>query len=277
MYDPYAITVCCDGAMDYDKNQTGGNGFFIEFPESVGLDSVSKSFRNDRQGIYRLEILSILEAMEELIAIDKRLPITISKASGVKIYTDRFSVTDETQLNRFNIARYRKNDWKNDEGKPIKNRDLIERVDKTRTKLETVIKGRVEIFYHREKKNKVADKLSKLGKKTIARGKVIAKKKKLNVSPRMFDGPEIDHALLHPGDYLNINVYKWELVDDQYEIGLEIIDGRYKGMTMKIYVDRQLKNFLHRQHQYSIQIERSYRHHAAISKAEEIDKDKTTS
>jgi ribonuclease HI len=120
MHNPYAIQVHCDGAMSYDKNQTGGNGFYIEFPESIDKESISVSIRNDKQGIHRLEMISILESIEKLLSIERNQPGILRKASSVEIYTDRYSVTDEKFLNPYRIKEWRNKRWKNHEGADIK-------------------------------------------------------------------------------------------------------------------------------------------------------------
>lgn len=272
-YNPYTINVHCDGAMDYDKNQTGGNGFFIEFPESIGMEPIYRSCRNDGQGIHRLEMISIAEAINELINLDKRNPGLLSKSSGVRIYTDRFYATDETQLNPFRIATYKKNHWENDEGKPIKNKEILDKISTLRKKLSNVVKGSVEINYHKEKRNKTADKLSKKGKRGILPGNLSFKKKSVKISPRKFSGPEINYSALTQGETLNVRVYKAELVGDEYEVGAEIIDGIFSGMTIKIYINKDIRSKIHRQHNYKIIIGSPYRHHILISHFEEIIQD----
>lgn len=265
MDDPRAITVHCDGAMDYDTKQTGGNGFVIDFPEVFDLEPIMRSLRNDRQGVHRLEMISIFEAIEELISLEKRHPGMLKKASGVLIYTDRLRVTDNELLNPYRLQDWRRNGWNTHEGKPVKDKDLLDRIDKSRKKLSQIVGGRVEVNYKRRKQNKLADKLSKMGKKTTLQGKHILLKKNRQVSRREFDGVEIDYSQINEGDSLFVRVYAWERVQDQFEISVEIIDGPYTGRSAQIYIPSVEKENVHRHHNYEIQVINVYTHHLRAS------------
>ncbi len=152
-FNPYAIYVRCDGSMIYDSRSSGGIGYVIEFPDKFNLETIAVS-----DGIYtdanieRLEILSIIEAMEatiEQINIHPQL-----KGSPVRVITDRHALRDESRTNPYKIAEWRRLKWKTYENKPIKNKDLIDRLDKTRTKLNKLVQGQVNIEWRRRKENK---------------------------------------------------------------------------------------------------------------------------
>lgn len=270
MNNPYVITIHCDGTMEYNSKQVGGNGFIIEFPDSFNLDPITRYLRNDRQGINRLEMISILEAIEELLSFDKKNPGVIRNASGVTIYTDRFNATDDKALNPYRIQGYRKNHWKTFEGKPVKDKDLLDRIDKTRKKLAQAVDGRVDISYKREKQNKAADKLSKLGKRSVIHSKRIIQKKNRNIAPRKFDGSEIDYSSIHSGDSFVVHVYAWESVQNEIEIIVEIMEGLYISRTIKLYVDPATKRDIHRQHIYEIEISEVYAHHVRVNSYKEV-------
>lgn len=269
MSNPYAIQVHCDGAMNYDRHQTGGNGYHIEFPESIDKEPIFKSIRNDQQGIHRLEIISILEAITELILLDKKEPGILRKAGSVEIYTDRYSVTDTTTLNAYRIKGWRKNKWNNYEGAAIKNSKLIDELDKARTKLRNLVGGYVAISYRKEKLNKIADKLSKQGKTTTNRGRKIVEKKKRNVIKRIFDGDEITYTDLSSGKRLNVRVYAWEVIKTEVEVCFEITSREFRGMIIKSRVSHAQKANLHRGHMYSIKIADVCRHHVTINSYKE--------
>ena len=42
-FNPHALYINCDGAMDYDSINAGGVGFVIKFPESAQLEDISVS------------------------------------------------------------------------------------------------------------------------------------------------------------------------------------------------------------------------------------------
>lgn len=274
MHNPYAICIHCDGAMDYDSKQTGGNGFVIEFPDDLNLDPITRSFRNDGQGINRLEMISILEAMEELLSKKNSLPL--NRASGVVIYTDRYNATDEQALNPYRIKEYRKNGWKNHEGKAIKDKEILDKIDKARTKLSQIVGGRVEIKYKKEKHNKTADKLSKIGRAGNERGRKIISKKNKQITRRQFNGPEIDYRTLTVGDVLKVRVYAWEPIQEQCEVSTEILSKRNKGEKLKVYIDLKDKAIVNRSHVYKIKVKEVFRHHVLVEYFKEIPKKPTS-
>ncbi len=163
--------------MDYDPRQTGGNGFIIEFPDSMNLPPITRALRRDNQGIHRLETISILESIEELLQFGKKHPEALRKGTGVTIYTDRIRVTDDELINPYRVRDYRKRRWYTHEGKPVKDSDLLDRIDKGRKKLARDIRSRVEIPYSPEKKTRSADTLSKLGKRIGTRSTKVIKNK----------------------------------------------------------------------------------------------------
>ena len=270
MKNPHAICIHCDGAMDYNIKHTGGNGFIIEFPDSFNIDPILKSIGNEGHQIHQLEIISILESMEELLFFYKRNPSTPHCSSGVLVYTDRFSVPD--LLNPFRIREYRRNKWKNHEGKAIIDKDLIDKVDKMRNKLSQVVGGRVEINYEREKNNKIADKLSKAGKKTLIKSKRFILKKNKRVNKRKYDDIEINYGVLKVGDELSIRIYAWEMIEEQYELSVEICDGDFLGKTIKVYIDQEMKNKLHLSYCYLVAVKKIYKHHIVIKLLKEVGK-----
>lgn len=68
-YNPYAIYVRCDGSMKpKEKDNPGGIGFWIEFPESSGLEIIEEyEGIFTKTSIHRLEMFAIIRAMEGVI------------------------------------------------------------------------------------------------------------------------------------------------------------------------------------------------------------------
>ena len=264
MSNPQAIQVHCDGAMDYDTNQTGGNGFEIAFPDVFELEPVTKSIRNDGQGIHRLEMISIIESMEELLSILKENPELARGSAGVEIYTDRFSVTDGELIGPYRIRDWRKNKWRTHEGKPVKNSDLLDRIDKTRLKLSKAVGGLVTVTFKRRTQNKVADKLARAGKLTATRGKRLIEKNKRRVIKRIYDGDEVDYSRVSSDAIIEVRVYAWMPVNNDYEICFESCSGDFEGHIIKTYVTQELKDQLQRGHFYMINIAEVFKHHIRI-------------
>ncbi|MFC1802261.1 RNase H family protein [Patescibacteria group bacterium] len=264
MNNPNAIQIHCDGAMDYDSRQTGGNGFIIEFPDSFKIDPIVGSIRNDNQGIHRLELISLVEAMESLLIFARQNSTLIRDAGGVEIYTDRFSATDELLTNPYKIKSWRKNGWKNHEEKEIKDRDILDKIDKTRIKLSKAVGGYVEISHKRRKENKTADKLSKKGKKSLNRGVKIFEPKKRRFIKRLYEGSEVNYSAVNSGLEFEVRVYAWEPVGKRFEVCFEVCSGDFEGCIIKAYISEDFKLKLHRGHFYLIRIDSVFNHHVEI-------------
>lgn len=257
-----AILVFTDGAMDRDPKQTGGTGFVIKFPHFVGLPDVQESFRRDGQGIHRLEMIAILEALDWLNKWLKKNGELVQNVSGVVINTDRHSLTE--LLNPWKISAWRRQGWKNHEGKPIKDSDLLDSIDKSRTKLSKTIRGRIEIKYLRRKHNKEADKLSKRGKIGVEKSKIIIGGKASKISQRLFDGEEIRYSNLSVGDSLEVRVYMKDPVQREFEVVGEISDGEHFGKKIRIYVSFLEELELHRHHYYRFTVKEVLKHHIRV-------------
>lgn len=256
------IHIHTDGAMDLDTEQTGGTAYVIKFPESLGIQNIEESFRRDRQGIHRLEMIAILEAIEALIKWTKNNTKYLRNISGVIIHTDRISLTE--LLNPWKISGWRRSGWKNHEGKPIKDKDLLDKIDKARKKLNNKIRGRIEIVYIRRKYNKQADNLSKKGKVSVNKHRKIINEKNSKVANRLFDGEEVRYGDLRVSDQLEVRVYMKDPVQKDFEVSAEISGGEHFGKKIKIYVSFIEELELHRHHYYKVTIKDVYKHHIRI-------------
>lgn len=272
MSNDNAIEVYTDGAMDRDTRQTGGTGFVVRFPDCIDIPNIEESFRRDNQGIHRLEMIAILEAM---VTLNKWLKINSTHAkdiSNILFHTDRHSLTE--LLNPWRVSGWRRRGWKNHEGKPIKDKDLFDNIDKLRKKLSDKIGGRVEIVYVRRKYNKEADGLSKRGKTGFEKNKLIVDAKLSKISRRLFDGDEITYSELSAGDNLDVRVYRKDSVQKEFEVLGEISDGEHFGKKIRIYVSFVDELELHRHHYYRVTVKEVRKHHIRImSDFEEIDAD----
>ena len=271
MNNPHAIQIHCDGAMDYDPQQTGGGGYEITFPDSIDAEPIQYFYRSDGRGIHRLEMISIIHAMEGLLEYAKANPDIVRQASGVEIYTDRHSVTDGELINPYKIQGWRKNKWKNYEGKDIKDADLLDKIDKTRLKLAKAVGGQVSVDFKRRKENKVADKLSKVGKKSRNYNKKEYRAKNRRVIRRLYDGEEVIYSDVKAGDIAEMRVYAWELLKKEFEVCFEACSGEHEGKIIKTTVSPELKASLHRGHVYLIEIDDVFNHHVSINLLEEVE------
>ena len=264
--NPYAIYVHCDGAMQYDSKNSGGVGVRIVFPDFVELDDVKKSLgRYEGANIERLELEAILQGMYEILDIFQLEKAKLKNVNTIIFITDRYGLNDSDKTSPFRIRDWRKNKWHNHEGKAIKNSDLLDKIDKTRKKINDQTYCTVKINYARRKFNKKADKLAKAGKKQAITNSTIAQKG-LKIGKRKFDDIEVEYSLLEKKSKYHVRVYKKEPVRDQWEISVEFCSGTFTGKKLKIYTDAEIEMKLQRHHEYEIRIKKIYSHHVSIFK-----------
>jgi ribonuclease HI len=266
MANPYALYVCCDGAMNYDSKNTGGVGIEIIFPEFIGSESIKISLgKYEGANIERLELEAILQGMKKVIELFENDKDKLGNIKKIIFTTDRLSLNDEEKTSTYRIKDWRRNDWHNHEGKAIKNSDLLNQIDKTRKKIVDKTFCSVEIIYRRRKFNKTPDKLAKDGKnQPIAKTNIALKG--IKIGRRNYDGIEVDYELLEEEKEYFVHVFKKESVREQWEIGVEICEGKYLGQKLKIYTEAisEIESKLHRHHKYKIRTKKVYTHHVAI-------------
>ncbi len=262
--NPYALYVNCDGAMDYDSQNSGGIGFVITFPDFVGREPISISKGTYKGGnIERLELEALISAMQETIAVYNQFGQQLSRINKVIFITDRYHLNDKEKTSAFRISDYRRNKWRNHEQKPIKNHELLDELDKTRAKLNKLARATVSIEYRPRKMNKGPDRLAKAGKEA---GTAIDKLSKPGekIGRRKFDGPEIKYTILKSSQELHIHVFRKDPVQSEWEIWVEICNGDYQGCKLKIYADNALAGKLKRLNEYSIRVQSVFTHHIKI-------------
>lgn len=254
--------VYCDGAMDYDSKNTGGVGIEIRYPEEMSLASEEISIgRYEGANIERLEIEALIQALEAVIDLFKTKADLLGNVRTIIFKTDRYGLISKT--NPYTIRGWRANKWRNHEGKPIKNDDLLDKLDKLRLKLNKETHCRIEIEYGRRKFNKTADKLARRGKSSGLKDTSIAVKG-AKIGKRKFDGPEISYGQYSVGDVLDIHVFRKDPVGAEWEIWGELCDEPNHGMKMKIYADDNLARLLQRHHQYRVKVSQRGMHHFRV-------------
>src|SRR5665213_125508 len=125
--NPHALYVHCDGAMDYNSKNSGGVGFIIRFPDSIPFEDISTSIGIYTGGnIERIEIEALIQAMLAVIELFKSHGTELRSIGQIIFVTDRYGLSDSERTNPYQIRGWRKNGWKNHEGKPIKNHELLD-------------------------------------------------------------------------------------------------------------------------------------------------------
>jgi ribonuclease HI len=262
--NPHALYINCDGAMDYDKGNSGGIGFIITFPDNVPLEEISISKGKYSGGnIERIEFEALIQAMNHVIELFDTYPSELKNIRQIIFITDRFALSDKERTNPFKIKQWRHDKWKNHEGKPIKNHEFLDKLDKVRTKLSAKTYARVNIEYRPRKQNKIADKLAKAGKKEGLIDTSLSKKGE-KIGRRLFDGGEIKYIKLKSRQELEINVFRKDPVQEKWEVWCELCGGDNMGEKLKIYVDDKLAAKLKRGNKYIVKIKTVYRYHIDI-------------
>ena len=264
MINPHAMYIYCDGAMDYAPSNPGGIGFVITFPDSVPLPSIQQSMgKFVRANIEILEVGALMMAMKEVIETFKQNGDILSCVKHVIFVTDRFMLSDKERTNAYKIHAWRKNRWKSHEGKPIKNHNLLDDIDKSRKKLAVLARCRVEIEWRPRKQNKIANKLAQAGKNIALVNESLAKKGE-KIGRRIYEGAEIKYSALNPNDKLHIHVFRKDPVQQEWEVWVELCDGLWKGNKLKIYSDDKLAARLQRRNEYLVRIKSVFTHHVRI-------------
>lgn len=273
MLNPYAVYVNCDGAMDYTRGNFGGVGFIISFPDSIPLDPIQISIGRYTGGnIERLELEALIQAMKKTLEVFEKHYELLKNINQIIFVTDRYGLREEEKTSAYKIREWRKNNWKNYEGKPIKNHKLLDELDKTRKKLSDKLYAKILIEYKPRKQNKMADKLAKTGKKEGLIKECLSKKGE-KIGKRKFDGSEIIYKNLRGGDKIHINIFRKDPVQDEWEIWAEVCNNTNTGNKLKIYTDDNLASRLQRGNEYIVKIKKVYSHHIHIfRKMEKINK-----
>lgn len=263
-YNPYAIYVHCDAAMDYDSENSGGIGFEIVFPESVEADSIKKSIgKFTDANIERLELEAILQGMKALYKVWESIAEQLKNVKTVIVTTDRYGLNDQEKTSPYRINEWRKNKWHNHEGKAIKNSDLLDAVDKFRKKLINDAGCFLEINYLRRKFNRSANNLAKKAKKLMINRRSIATKG-LKICKRKYDGSEINYRVLKDKEKYIVRIFKKQLVRDQLEICAEFCEGEHVGRKITIYSNEIMQRRMHMHHCYEIRIKSVFTHHVVV-------------
>jgi len=266
LHDPDTLYIHCDAAMDYDSQNSGGVGFTIIFPDFMELKNVEKFIgKYVGANIERLELEGILRGMNELLRLYKIYPDKFKNLRNIVVTTDRSGLDDEHKTNVYKIQEWRRNKWYNYEGKAIKNSYLLNDIDKTRRKIMSRTYCFPRIKYQPEKYNKVADKLSRAGKRKSKKIGDIALWG-MKIGKRIYDGGEVNYKSLIAKDKYHIRVFKKEPVRNQWEVNVEICKGKLLGQKMKIYTDAAMQKKMHRSHRYSIMVKKVFTYHVMIYK-----------
>lgn len=262
-FDYKAIYVYCDGSMKPGPKSPGGIGYVIKFPEELELEEVSDFYAFEDSNIERLELQALIEGIKGVTIWIKKNDFNCSNVSRIVIITDRFDLQDTKRTSQYKINEWRRLKGKNHENKEIKNWDLINKLDKARTKLSNSVRKQVRIEYRQRKLNKDADKLAKKGRKEAISSREIAIEGH-KIGKRVFEGREVKYSQFQESEIIIIHIFRKRPIKEQWEINAEICSEKKKGHTIKIITDHLLQEKLQRRNVFEVKIKKVFRYHFII-------------
>jgi ribonuclease HI len=261
--NPHAIYIYCDGSMDLGSKGGRGTGYFLDFQENVPLENISYSSGGFQDGnIEQLELSAILSGLNALYQIFIKQKELFRSIREIIVVTDRFALA-ESRLKPYTIINWRKNKWLNHEQKPIKNKELIDQIDKSRTKISKEMSCRIEIVYTRRKNNRNADKLAKIGKKETNPRRGLYKSP-IKIGKPIYNEAMVNYLSIKKGQVFIIRPFFKEVIKNSSEIKAEIMEGDPVGERITIITSLELADKLHRGNNYVIIIERVNKYHVTI-------------
>jgi ribonuclease HI len=264
--NPHALYINCDGAMNYGRGNPGGVGYVIRFPESIGLPDITESVGTYVQAnIERIEIEALIQAMNHVIKLFESDAYDLRSIQQIIFITDRFGLCDTEKLSPYLIQSWRSKNWYNHENKPIKNHELIDKLDKQRKKLSAVSRARVNIQYKPRKQNKAADKLAKAAKSGNPLITSLQKKSE-KIGRRLYPGDEMNYKSFTIKQQVHVNVFRKDPVQNEWEVWVEVCSGDFFGRKFKLYADDGLAEKLQRGNQYIIILKEIFRFHVTAYK-----------
>ncbi|MFC2118329.1 hypothetical protein ACFLSY_06785, partial [Bacteroidota bacterium] len=103
----------------------------------------------------------------------------------------------------------------------------------------------------------------KIGKRDGIKTDKIAKKGE-KIGRRKHSGQEINYKKIKEKEYLHVNIFRKDPVQDQWEIWADICREPNLGQKLKIYSDDILATKLQRGNEFDIRIKKVFNHHITI-------------
>jgi ribonuclease HI len=151
IYDPHALKIYVDGSAITNPGKMVGIGMVIVYPESDNKKNDEFSLGYHYGTNQTMEMNAYLEALKKAIRLCADL-----KYQRVIIYSDSWYVCE----NIFRAQTWKKNKWKNKDGKSILNNKHWDELLKTRAKLRIPN----ELIWHKGKSNELVKRVDGLAK-----------------------------------------------------------------------------------------------------------------
>ncbi len=246
--NPHAYNLYSDG-NNYRKTDYGGFAVALEYPSANWKEPeiiCGKGYISTTNN--RMELRAVIEAMKWIERNQKRL-----KYPTFDIHSDSAYIVD----NQFICAEWRKNKWRNHNGKPILNHCLWREYLNQRTKVV------VNILKIKGKSTDLANLVDKAAKRfgqsptTKDLGHVsgkFAKSQSPNGRTEIFPADGNTYTVRHFMDKLVIKG-EYEIRFDLYSVEDEEYVGKYKA-----YISSDMVDELHRGHHYDLTFNDNKKH-----------------
>ncbi|MCL4524442.1 MAG: hypothetical protein M1453_03235 [Acidobacteria bacterium] len=245
MYDPHAHKIHIDGSALKNPGGPGGLAGMIEFPEALNrecevvFEEGYKATTNNR-----MELLACIRALEYLCAEAKTLGVTRA-----------LIITDSLYLQQYcnNARLWRRDGWKNAEGRPIENAELWKEFLARRQKIRVPF----ELKWQRGKTTTIAREVDKRAKSAAASPTRTDWGFRPGKVSRSQLGPSGASTLFpaHNQEAV-IRVYRKALATKtEYKVFFEVFSDIEKRYSAKhfAYVSPEVGNEMHRSHCYTVQ------------------------
>jgi ribonuclease HI len=246
-YDPYAITVHVDGSAFDNPGGEGGIAGIVEFPDNLKREPETIFQQGYEETTnQRMELQACIEALEWTRANAQLLGV-----SRVIIVSDSMYLCEQYRRAQY----WKKDNWRNREGRPVDNADLWERILFLIPKLGV----RMEIQYEEGKSTPLGREVDKKAKQ--------AAKGPGKIKDSGFRGGEISRTRL-PGEaaamfeacgqetviriYRKIPLFQFKRKD--CKIIFESVSEETGKSTSKhfAYTSHEIEDGLHRSHLYRV-------------------------
>ncbi len=241
--DPRALKIYIDGSALKNPGGSGGLAAWLEFP----LDWNRSDQQLFQEGFHettnnRMELLACIRAFEYVRKHGQNLGV-----QRVQIVTDSKYVHDCFFL----ADRWRKNGWRNSDGKPIENRDLWRKLLSARSRVTL----RTELKWMLGKKSAILKSVDKAAKVASSQPWNIDRGFKGGKVARSKAGVRWPASLFHAqGQQLVIRIYRTRLVGSDHKIYFDVVVEQSGEIVDKAsaFTSAEVAVDLHRQHVYRV-------------------------
>ncbi len=261
--DPNSIKIYTDGSRNPDRE--GGFGLVIEYPSDQNLENEEISVQGYKETTnQRMELGACVYALKYI----RNNQDKFRKMTGRVIIATN---SDYVCSNQYRVIYWRKDKWKNREGRPIENSDLW----KEFLSVKSNVGIRTEIVWVKGKSIPIVKRVDKLAKQSVRsvikrrdygykKGKIGKSKVKNGESPILFPANNQEEI---------IHIYHYTIINNQKKIKFDLFSEKENNFVEK-YIAYLIDNKgvdIHRHgHYYRVKFNNNSKY-PIIEEVEEVD------